>query len=275
MAPWRQKLHEIIFEADTRTGKAFDIALLVAIILSIIVVMLDSVVSIHAKHSDTLLVIEWVFTALFTVEYVLRLVCTLRPRKYALSFFGVVDLLALLPTYLELLLPGVGPHAMAIRTLRLVRVFRVLKLARMLREAESLKRSIFAARSKIAVFLTVVLCMVVIMGAAMHLVEGRHPDSGFTSIPQGVYWAIVTMTTVGFGDVTPVTTPGKVLASIMIIIGYSLIIVPTSIVTAELTQDRQRIKVSTQVCPHCTYEGHDPDAVFCKRCGHELNPAKM
>lgn len=267
---WRNTLHEVIFEADTPAGKAFDIALLITIVASVVIVMLDSVEDLNRRYGSVFNVLEWLFTVLFTIEYVLRLIAFRRPMHYAVSFFGIVDLLAILPTYLELLLPGNGPHAIAIRTLRLLRIFRVFKLTRFLSEAEALRCSIVAARAKVAVFLTTVLIVVVIMGAAMHLVEFPRNPQQFSSIPQSMYWAIVTMTTVGFGDATPVTILGKILTAILIIIGYSLIIVPTGIVTGELVQRRSR-SITTQVCPHCAAEGHDADAIYCKRCGQRLN----
>ncbi len=266
MAPWRERLHEIIFEADTPAGKVFDVALLIAIMLSVASVSLESVDSIDAKYHGLLLTAEWVFTGLFTVEYVLRLICTRRPVRYARSFFGVVDLLAVLPTWLSLFFPGTQ-HLMVIRALRLLRVFRVLKLGRYLTAATELRRAVWASRAKVTVFITAVLVVVVIMGSAMHVVEGA--EAGFTSIPQSMYWAIVTMTTVGYGDVAPVTPLGKLLATVVMILGYSFIIVPTGIITAELTRGHVK-PVSTQACRECSLEGHDVDAKCCKYCGAEL-----
>ncbi|MCH7798258.1 MAG: ion transporter [Planctomycetes bacterium] len=266
MAPWRERLHEIIFEADTPAGKAFDVALLVAILLSVISVSLETVESIDVRYHGLLLTAEWIFTGLFTVEYVLRLLCTRRPHRYALSFFGVIDLLAVLPTWLSLFMPG-AHHLMVIRALRLLRVFRIFKLGRYLTEASALRQAIWASRRKIIVFVTCIAIIVVIMGSAMHLIEGH--DAGFTSIPQSMYWAIVTMTTVGYGDVAPVTPLGKLIASIVMILGYTFIIVPTGIITAELTRGHAR-PVSTQVCRECSREGHDVDAKCCKFCGAEL-----
>ena len=266
MAPWRERLQEIIFEADTPAGKAFDVALLVAIMLSVVSVSLESVATIDAKYHGVLFTAEWVFTGLFTIEYVLRLICTRRPVLYARSFFGVVDLLAVLPTWLSLFFPG-AQHLMVIRSLRLLRVFRVLKLGRYLSAATELRRAVWASRAKVIVFITAVLIVVVIMGSAMHVVEGG--DDGFDSIPQSMYWAIVTMTTVGYGDVAPVTPLGKLLAAVVMILGYSFIIVPTGIITAELTRGYGR-PVSTQACRECSLEGHDVDAKCCKYCGAEL-----
>jgi len=268
-APWRQRLHEVIFEADTPGGKAFDIALLIAILLSVLAVMLESVASIGgagAPYHDALIVAEWVFTILFTIEYVLRLMCVLRPSRYALSFFGLVDLLAVVPTYIAFLIPG-AQSLMVIRVLRLLRIFRVLKLARYLREADALSRAVHASRAKIAVFLMTILAIVVIMGAAMHLIEGE--EAGFTSIPQSMYWAVVTMTTVGYGDIAPMTPLGEFLAALMMLTGYCMIIVPTGIISAELTRGSPR-PVTTQHCAHCGFEGHDVDAAYCKRCGGRL-----
>ena len=269
MASWRDRLHTIIFEADTPAGKAFDVALLVAILLSITVVMLDSVQDIRFKYETALLRAEWVFTILFTIEYTLRLLCVRKPLNYARSFYGVVDLLAVVPTYLTLL-PTVdtGPASlMVVRALRLLRVFRVFKLTHMLSEATTLRRAVVASRGKITIFLTTVLIVVVIMGTAMHLVEGR--QSGFDSIPDSMYWAIVTVTTVGYGDTSPSTPLGKTLAAFMMVVGYSLIIVPTGILSAELSRTSGK-PVSTQACPECSREGHDVDAVHCKFCGSAL-----
>lgn len=266
LAPWRERLHEIIFEADTPAGKAFDVALLLAIVLSVIAVMLESVADVRARYRPQLLAAEWTITCLFTVEYVLRLACVRKPWRYALSFFGVVDLLAVLPAYLGLLVPGA--HSLSVvRSLRLLRAFRVFKLAHLVSEATVLRRAVWASRAKIAVFLATVLVAVVIMGSAMHLIEGE--EAGFTSIPQGMYWSIVTMTTVGYGDIAPETPLGKTLAALMMILGYSLLIVPTGILSAELARPSGR-GISTQACPSCSREGHDRDARHCKHCGASL-----
>ena len=266
MAPWRTRLHEIIFEADTPAGKAFDVALLVAILLSVVNVSLETVASVDARHHIALVTAEWVFTLLFTVEYALRLACVRTPRRYALSFFGIVDLLAILPTYLTLFIPGAHSF-LIIRSLRLLRVFRVLKLARYLTEASALRHAMWASRAKVTVFLVSVLIVVMIVGAAMHLIEGG--ESGFTSIPQSMYWAIVTMTTVGYGDVSPQTPLGRFVAAVLMILGYSFIIVPTGIISAELAHAAAP-SVSTQACPDCGAGGHAPDAVHCKYCGSRL-----
>ena len=266
-AAWHNKLHEIIFEADTPAGKAFDVALLLVILLSILVIMLESVQDIDAVYHNQLLAAEWLFTILFTAEYALRLLCVRRPARYARSFFGIVDLLAILPTYVSLALPG-SQSLLVIRGLRLLRVFRVFKLARFLSEATVLRQAIWASRAKITVFLVTVMILVIIMGSAMYLIESG-AGSGFTSIPQSMYWAIVTMTTVGYGDIAPSTTFGKTVAAIIMILGYTMIIVPTGIITAELAQASAK-PISTQACPNCIAEGHDTDATYCKKCGYKL-----
>jgi len=271
LSPWRQKLRIIIFEADTPAGKAFDVALLIAILLSVVAVMLDSVASIRAVYGRGLGVAEWVFTILFTLEYALRLVCVPIPWHYARSFFGVVDLLAVLPTYLSLLVPG-AEHLLVIRGLRLLRIFRVFKLGRFLGEASILRKALADSRHKVTVFLGTIAILVTILGTAMYLIEGE--ENGFTSIPISVYWAVVTMTTVGYGDIAPQTVAGKALATIVMILGYSIIAVPTGIVTAEIVESAVAArKLSTRCCPQCMAEGHDTDAHFCKACGAHLEQA--
>ena len=262
----RQKLFEIIFEADTPAGKWFDIVLIICILLSVVVVMLDSVSSVRAKYGQLLYAVEWFFTVLFTVEYALRLLCVGRPVRYAVSFFGIVDLLAILPTYMSLLFFG-SRYLAVVRVLRVLRVFRVLKLGHHTKEAAVLKKALFASRRKILVFLFVVMTMVVIIGALMYVIEGQQGD--FTSIPRSIYWAIVTLTTVGYGDISPQTGQGQFLAAIVMILGYSIIAVPTGIVTVELSQAYQK-QSSTQACPDCSAEGHDRDARYCKFCGAKL-----
>lgn len=262
----RAKLHEIIFEADTFGGKLFDLALIVAIIISVIAVMLDSVADVRRVHGPILLAVEWFFTILFTIEYVLRLSCIGRPVRYATSFFGVVDLLAILPTYLSLIIPG-SQYLIVIRILRVLRVFRVLKLAQFISEANILMRALRASSRKIVVFLFTVLTMVVVFGSLMYLIEGA--DAGFTSIPRGVYWAIVTLTTVGYGDISPQSAFGQLVAAMVMILGFAIIAVPTGIVTAEMYRAQDR-HVSTQACQECSAEGHDVGARFCKNCGARL-----
>lgn len=265
--PWRDRWYEVIFEADTRAGKLFDVLLLAAILLSVLVVVLESVEDIHQSYRSPLIAAEWLFTMLFTLEYAARIACARRPFRYIFSFYGIVDLLAILPTYLMIFLPGAQNFAV-IRALRLLRAFRVFKLAHMLSEASALRRAVWASRAKILVFLTFVLIIVVIVGSAMHLIEGE--ESGFTSIPESMYWAIVTMTTVGYGDIAPQTPLGKTLAGMMMVLGYSMIIIPTGIVTAEIAQAGARQPPTTQVCPECMAEGHDADAAHCKFCGGRL-----
>jgi voltage-gated potassium channel len=264
---WRSKLHEVIFEADTPAGRAFDIVLLVAIVASVLAVLLESVPSVRAGYGRALWAVEWGFTILFTVEYGLRLLSVRRPARYARSFFGVVDLLAVLPTYLSVLLPGTQAF-LVVRALRLLRVFRILKLAEFLGEARVLTTALKASARKILVFLETVLILVLIIGSLMYLVET--PESGFTSIPQSIYWAIVTLTTVGYGDIAPQTVLGRILASMVMILGYGIIAVPTGIVTVELSQAGRHQAVSTQACPNCGAEGHDADARHCKHCGSSL-----
>ena len=262
---WRNTLYTIIFEADTPSGKLFDEVLILAIMLSVIVVMLDSVRGITAAYGGLFYSLEWIFTILFTVEYLLRLFCVGRPIRYATSFFGIIDLLAILPTYLSLLLPG-SQYLVAIRVLRLLRIFRVLKLVQYLGEADLLMRALRGSKRKIILFLFTVLNLVVILGSLMYVIEGA--ESGFTSIPRSIYWAIITLTTVGYGDIVPQTNLGQALASLIMIIGYSIIAVPTGIVTSEITSASKYFK--GRVCQNCSFEGHDIDAKFCKRCGEKL-----
>jgi voltage-gated potassium channel len=266
VAPWRARLHEIVFEADTVAGRAFDLALVALILTATLATMLETVPTLSPRTHAALVAAEWVFTALFTIEYGLRLVSVQRPLRYATSFFGIVDLLAVLPTYLSLLFPG-AQSLLVIRSLRLLRAFRVLKLGRYLSEARSLREALLRSRAKITVFLATVLVVVTIVGAAMYLIEG--PARGFTSIPASMYWAIVTMTTVGYGDISPETPLGRIVASALMVLGYALIIVPTGIVSAEMAQ-RAGQRVSTQACPACSREGHDADARHCKWCGAAL-----
>lgn len=263
---WRSKLFEIIFEADTPAGKNFDILLIVSILISVLVVMLDSVQSIRLEYGYYLLCAEWFFTILFTMEYILRLICVHHPSRYAFSFFGAVDLLAIAPTYLSVLLPGTQ-FLLVIRLLRVLRVFRVLKLVQHLSAANLLIEALRASGRKIFVFLYTVLTLVVILGSLMYVIEGE--VNGFTSIPMGIYWAIVTLTTVGFGDLTPQTELGRTLAAFIMLLGYGLIAVPTGIVTVEMAQ-ASSLKISSQVCPHCCTEGHVRDAIYCKDCGEKF-----
>jgi voltage-gated potassium channel len=263
----RDRLHEIIFEADTPAGRLFDTVLIAAIIASIAVVLLESVTHIRARHGSILVALEWGFTVLFTIEYVLRLYSVHRPLRYARSFFGVVDLLAIIPTYASILIPG-AQGLLVIRILRLLRIFRVFKLVSYLNESRMLVAAIRASGRKIAVFLFTLFTIVVILGAVMYVIEG--PEYGFTSIPESIYWAIVTLTTVGYGDIVPVSVGGKLVATVVMLLGYGIIAVPTGIVTAEMTRVI-RGEVSTQACPSCGAEGHQYDAKHCRRCGKPLH----
>jgi voltage-gated potassium channel len=265
-AAWRGKLHEVIFEADTPLGKAFDVLLILSILASVAAVMLDSIYAVQIHYGRLLYAIEWFFTLLFSVEYLLRLICVGRPLKYAASFYGVVDLLAIVPTYLSLFLAG-SQYLLVIRILRILRIFRILKLATYLGEARLLIQAMRASGRKIVVFLYTVLTLVVIFGSLMYVIEG--PAHGFNSIPHSIYWAIVTLTTVGYGDISPQTPVGQALASVVMICGYAIIAVPTGIVTVEMSHAFKR-KVSTQSCPECSAEGHDADAIHCKFCGGKL-----
>ena len=266
-APWRAKLHEVIFEADTPAGKAFDLALLGVILLSVAAVLLESVTSIREAYGPELRALEWIITILFSIEYALRLICVGRPLRYALSFYGLVDLTAILPTYMSLFVGG-AHSLVVIRALRLLRVFRILKLGHFVSEASMLGQALRASRRKILVFLGTVATLVLIIGSLMYLIEGE--ENGFTSIPQSIYWAIVTLTTVGYGDIAPQTFLGKALASLVMVTGYAIIAVPTGIVTVELGRISGAREISTKACTQCGLEGHDPDAVHCKYCGAEL-----
>ena len=269
--PRKELLHEIIFEADTPVGKAFDIILLVVIIASVIAVMLETVSEIQIHFGKFLIVLEWIFTIFFTIEYILRLYCVYEPRKYATSFFGIIDLLAILPTYISILVPGTH-SLLVIRALRLLRIFRIFKLAKFLKESSLILKAMRASRAKITVFLIFVLLVVTIMGAIMYLIEGGE-NSTYTSIPRSIYWAIVTLTTVGYGDISPVTPLGQFIAAAIMIMGYAVIAVPTGIVSAELVhQDKnQSVSVNTRACQYCSQEGHDDDAKYCKYCGESLD----
>jgi voltage-gated potassium channel len=262
---WRARLHEVIFEADTAAGRAFDVGLLIAILVSVIAVMLESVAGVRREYGAVLRAVEWVLTIAFTVEYVLRLVAVDRPWRYARSFFGIVDLLAIAPTYLALVVPE-AHSLMVIRAVRLLRVFRILKLAQLLGEAQLLVTALRASRRKITVFLGGIVTIVVVVGALMYVIEGE--EHGFTSIPTSMYWAVVTMTTVGYGDLAPKTPLGQLLAALLMILGYGIIAVPTGIVSVELAHAGRA--VSRQACPACSAEGHDVDAAHCKYCGARL-----
>ncbi len=265
-ARFRTRLYRIIFEHDTPAGKLFDIMLILAILSSVLVVMLDSVAAINRQYGRFLQAAEWFFTILFSIEYVLRLYSAPSAGRYALSFYGIVDFVAVIPTYLALIFPS-GRFLITIRILRVLRIFRVLKLAHFVGEAGTLWQALKASRYKIAVFLSTVLAIVVIVGSVIYLVEG--PAAGFTSIPRAMYWAIVTLTTVGYGDIAPQTTLGQFLAALLMILGYGIIAVPTGIVTVELGRASQTRRPG-RVCPQCGQAGHSLDAVYCKYCGSAL-----
>ena len=262
----KHSVHQVIFEADTPAGRLFDIALIVFILLSVAAVLLDSIESVHIVHGDLLYRIEWMFTVVFTVEYLLRLWCIQNSVLYARSFYGIVDLLGILPTYLSLVLTG-AQYMLVIRILRVLRVFRILRLVRYVDEASVLSEALKASRRKITVFLFSVLTIVVVFGSLMYLVEG--PANGFTSIPKSIYWAVVTLTTVGYGDISPTTPLGRFVASIVMIMGYAIIAVPTGIVTLELSEAARR-SANTRSCNQCSAEGHQREATYCWRCGAHL-----
>ena len=268
IGPLRGKIYEIIFEADTRMGKIFDVSLFVAIIASVVAVCLDTVAWVEEEFHSALFVAEWIFTVFFSIEYVLRLISVRKPLGYVFSFYGIVDLLAIMPSYVSLLIPG-SQHLLVIRIMRLLRVFRVLKLGRYVSESQQLVSAIRNSRAKITVFLFTVLTLVVVIGAAMYVIEGA--ENGFTSIPRSMYWAIVTLTTVGYGDITPQTVGGQLLSSALMIMGYGIIAIPTGIVTAELTSVAYRREVTTRTCPSCLTEGHRKAASFCSDCGAGLS----
>lgn len=265
-SPWRKRLHTVIFEADTRAGRAFDVALIFCILASVAVVVLESIPSIGVRWQRELFAVEMAFTVLFTIEYILRLIAVRRPLAYARSSLGIVDLLAVAPTWLTLIVPG-AQLFLTVRVLRLLRIFRILKLTEYLSEAGVITGALRASRRKIFVFLFAVVTLVILIGALMYMIEG--PKHGFDNILISMYWAIVTLTTVGYGDLSPQTPLGKFMASMVMIIGYAIIAVPTGIVTSELTAARGRGH-SRQACPACGREGHDDDATHCKYCGAAL-----
>ena len=262
----REKVHEIIFEADTPWGKFFDVSLLVVIILSILVVMLESVRPLQLKYDNLFNTLEWIFTIIFTIEYFLRLYCVYSPIRYATSFFGIVDFLAIIPTYLSYFFAGTQ-YFLVIRALRLLRVFRIFKLGHFLKEGRIIADALRASQAKITVFLFAVLVLVVIIGSLMYLIEGE--ESSFSSIPRAVYWAIVTLTTVGYGDITPQTAVGQFFSAVVMIMGYAIIAVPTGIVSVELAKAEYQEEAAI-CCKFCSREGHDKDALYCKYCGNEL-----
>ena len=269
--PLKERLHEIIFEADTPIGKTFDILLLIFISASVLAVMLESVDFIQVNFRRGFFILEWVFTIFFTIEYILRLYCVYRPWKYATSFFGIIDLLAIIPTYLSLIFIG-SHYFLVIRALRLLRIFRIFKLGHFMKEGYIIMVALKQSRAKITVFLTFVILMVILIGSIMYLVEGGSNDT-FSSIPRSIYWAIVTLTTVGYGDITPQTDFGQFLSAFVMIMGYAILAVPTGIVSAELIRGDRQEQHNTQACRYCGHEGHDDDAKYCKYCGEILNEA--
>ena len=272
LRPWQKKLHEIIYEADTPVGKLFDILLIVFIFLSVAVVMLESVKEINNRFGWLLLTMEWFITFIFSMEYILRLLCIKKKLKYAFSFFGVIDLIAILPSYLEFFMHTQSASYLAtIRILRVLRIFRILKLTQYLVEANVLITALRQSRRKVLIFLSTVVVLVIILGSFMFLIENE-VNPAYSSIPRSIYWAIVTITTVGYGDISPITIPGQCLASVVMILGYAILAVPTGIVSVELNEAYRKIRetTSTLACLSCSAEGHDHDAEYCKFCGEEL-----
>ncbi len=264
-------LHEIIYEADTPAGRMFDIVLFICIITSVLLVMLESVKWYQEQYRFWFFIFEWIFTIIFTVEYILRIYCIEKPKKYILSTFGIVDLLAILPAYISLMLPGaIYQQVVVIRALRLLRIFRVFKLTPYLSQSNVIIKSLKASREKIFVFLVFILLVVTVLGSLIYLIEGEVENTGFTSIPESIYWAIVTLTTVGYGDITPQTAFGQFIAAIVMILGYAVIAVPTGIVSSEFIKHSDNMN-NTQTCRSCVSEGHDDDAEYCKYCGTILN----
>jgi voltage-gated potassium channel len=265
---WRLRLYQVIYESDTPAGRLFDKVIVAAILVSVVVVMADSVQAWHGRHRLTFEIVEWFFTLLFTAEYIARLVSVQRPLRYARSFFGIVDLIAVLPTYLALFVPEL--HALIdVRILRLLRIFRIFRLTEYVAEYQVLGEALRASRRKILVFLSAVLMVALILGTLLYVVEG--PEHGFTDIPTAVYWAITTITTVGFGDITPKTDFGRLIASVIMLIGWGTLAVPTGIVTAEMTVRRHiRQPVAQRECVQCGSAGYGPEAKFCQQCGAPL-----
>jgi voltage-gated potassium channel len=266
MALNKKRIYEIIFEADTREGKIFDVSIIVLILLSVLLVLLDSIASIRERFGFVIHSIEWFITGVFLLEYILRIWVLEKPFRYIFSFYGIIDLLAILPNFMGLLLAG-GQSLMVIRAVRLLRVFRIFKLSRYTSAGRTLMKALYRSREKIFMFISVIMTLVLIFGTIMYLVEGE--ENGFTSIPVSIYWAVVTLTTVGYGDISPATGFGQFLASIVMIMGYAIIAVPTGIVTSEMM--RMPAENNTQVCSNCMYDKHDDDAAYCKKCGTRLD----
>ena len=269
--PFKEKLWEIIFEAETPSGKFFDVALLWVIAISVLAVMLESVAEIDAHYHTQLATAEWIFTIIFSLEYLLRIWLVRRPLKYIFSFYGIVDLLSCLPSYIALAFGGGTPYAV-IRLLRLLRMFRVLKMVSHVRGANTIMRGLAASRAKITVFFFAVLILAMIAGTLMFIVEGRVEGTSFTNIPVSIYYSIVTITTLGFGDITPQTILGQLFTSIMVLAGYAIIAVPTGIVASDMIRFAMRPDETTDACPGCGVHGHLPDAVYCRKCGEYLEP---
>jgi len=267
---WKRKLHEIIYEADTPAGKWFDIILLFLILTSIAVVMLESIEEIGNNYTYELNLVEWIITILFTLEYIARIVVIKKPKEYIFSFYGIIDFFSTIPKYLSLIFVEATGGLVALRALRLLRVFRILKLARFIGEGNELMSALKASKAKISVFLLAIFMLCIILGTLMYMVE-EGSGGGFTSIPHSVYWAIVTLTTVGYGDIAPVTPLGQFIASIIMILGYAVIAVPTGIVSSEMTKNDKKIHLNTQSCTHCTANNHRDDADFCYECGNKIN----
>jgi voltage-gated potassium channel len=267
LKPWQRKLNEIIFGSETRAGKWFDIILLAIIVLSVLVIMLDSIPGFHEKWVDELLIIEWTVTIIFSIEYILRLISVGKPLKYIFSFYGLIDLISLLPTFIGIFVSGTE-SIRVLRSFRLIRIFRILKLSQFVEDSKKLTNALRQSRNKIIVFLFFIVMMVVSLGTVMYIVEGG--ESGFTSIPKSIYWAIVTMTTVGYGDIAPATALGQFIASVIMILGYAIIAVPTGIVTNDLIQGNKPKGMNNRACDSCGKDGHDMDASFCKHCGEQL-----
>ncbi|EKF56063.1 Ion transport protein [Galbibacter marinus] len=269
---WKAKLHEIIYEADTPTGKWFDISLIFLILVSIFLVILESVESFDQQYHDFLIIAEWIITILFSIEYIARFLSINKPFRYVFSFYGIVDLLSTIPLYLSFIFPG-SQVLIVIRAIRLLRLFRILKMVKFIGEARKLKEALWDSRTKIAVFIFTMVILSVIIGTVMYLVEGK--DAGFTSIPKGIYWTIITMTTVGYGDIVPLTSLGQTIAVIVMVMGYGIIAVPTGIVSAEFSKQNKlnKIHTNTQACPNCNAHNHNDHAKYCYNCGNLLNEA--
>lgn len=263
---WREVVHEVIYEADTKEGKLFDVGLLVLILISIALVMLESVGAFRTQYKEEINVLEWIITILFSIEYILRVICIKKPLKYIFSFYGLIDFFSTIPKYLSFFFMGTN-HLVALRALRLLRVFKILKLSQFLGASLHLAKALKASRVRISVFLLFVLILCVILGTVMYIIEGA--NNGFTSIPRSIYWAIVTLTTVGYGDIAPQTALGQFIASAVMILGYAIIAIPTGIVSTEIA--KTQVNTNTQACSNCSKEGHNDDAIYCYHCGSKLH----